>query len=64
MEEKRRWSTRLPISTIYKIRCHAANRSLTLEEFAEIALETYLRNYDATIEKYKNPNSTRATTSL
>lgn len=61
MEEKKRWSTRLPISTIYKIRCHAATRSLTLEEFAEIALEGYLKHYDETL---KNQHRSRTTTSL
>lgn len=61
MDEKRRWSTRLPISTIYKIRCHAANRSLTLEEFAEIAFEGYITDYEKT---YDDQHYSRTTPSL
>jgi|GEM_PF-6754194 hypothetical protein len=54
----RKWSTRIPEEIYHRLRRHAANRSLRLEEFAEIALETYMNDYEKENENKLNARAT------
>ncbi len=60
MSNLKKWSTRLPEDTIYRIRRHCANRALSIEEFAEIAIEDYIENYDKTNQDSENKYHARA----